>query len=122
MKWGQAVTAKNLLSAFSRGRFDLSPADAKKIVADIKDGIAWNSQGSMASGSLEKASSMIGGFGVEAISGKDVNRYWMDTVALYINTGDTYNPTILFDTVARKFGITSVGDFVEVMGDEYGIR
>ena len=117
--WGHAITSKNLLGSFRGGRWALSTADAKRIVA-MKKGL---STGREVEDFLKAAAEMIGAYGVEAIEGNvHVNSFFQNHVALYINTGDTYEPTILYDTVAREFGITTMGDFVEVMGEEYEIR
>lgn len=35
------------------------------------------------------------------------------TVALYVNCGDTYDPTLLYDVERRTFLLTSYGDWVE---------
>ena len=43
----------------------------------------------------------------------DDNGYWGDTVALYVNTGDVYNPTIVYNVRDRQFILTDVGTFKE---------
>jgi hypothetical protein len=116
--WGRAIITKNLLGSFRGGRWALSTADAKRIVAMKRE----VTSGRKAEDLLKAAAEMIGAYGVEAIrGGVNAGSYFQDHVALYINTGDTYEPTILYDTVAREMGITTTGDFVEVMGDEYEI-
>jgi hypothetical protein len=61
-------------------------------------------------------------FGVEAIrSETQWDNYYGDTVALYLNTGDTYACTLLYDTVKGKFHLTTMGDFVEGAPKYYGI-
>jgi hypothetical protein len=57
---------------------------------------------------------LLGTFGVEPIrTTEHIDRYWFDCRACYLNTGDTYNTTILFDTKKDRFYLTSWGDFVE---------
>lgn len=52
--------------------------------------------------------------GVEAIREEGAwDNYYGDCVAEYLNTGDTYAPTIVFDNRAGKYLLTSYGDFVE---------
>ena len=53
--------------------------------------------------------------GVEAIDqpGAYISKYWLDTVALYLNSGDSYTPTILADIEEHQFILTTYGDFVE---------
>lgn len=58
------------------------------------------------------------GFGVEPIWGNDP--FW--PAADYINTGDTYNATILFNRITRAFSLTTFGDFIERNEKRYSIR
>jgi hypothetical protein len=52
--------------------------------------------------------------GVEAIrTSEHIDRYHFDIRASYLNTGDTYNTTILLDHRDSKWLLTSWGDFVE---------
>ncbi len=46
------------------------------------------------------------------------DRYYGDVVACYLNTGDTYAPTILLDYQHNRWLLTSWGDFVEQMETE----
>jgi hypothetical protein len=56
-----------------------------------------------------------GTFGIEPLRDPDggLDRYWGDVVALYVNTGDTYSTTIVYDVERDKFYVTSWGDWVE---------
>ncbi len=71
---------------------------------------------------LQEINDMVGGYGVESIEGNGNSRYWMDTVALYINMGDTYNTTLLYNTDLDKYTITTWGDWVERNQRRYGIQ
>lgn len=64
---------------------------------------------------LENLNKLLSGHGVEAIRSSDawVSSYYGDIVALYINAGDTYNPTIVYDTDNGKFSVESYGDWIE---------
>jgi hypothetical protein len=64
---------------------------------------------------LDLADRTINGHGVEAIRSPEeyVDAYYYDIVALYVNTGDTYNLTLLYDTDRNKFYVTTWGDWVE---------
>lgn len=56
----------------------------------------------------------VEGFGIEAIRQEETSQsYWYDTRAIYVNTGDTYFETLLYDAQVHKFFMTSWGDFVE---------
>lgn len=58
---------------------------------------------------------VLKGFGVEPIRLENayVNRYWDDCIGTYINMGDTYITTIVFDTMNHSYHLTSWGDFYE---------
>jgi hypothetical protein len=62
---------------------------------------------------MDVANKKLQGFGVEAISGEYVNSFWQTTVALYVNQGDTYAPTIIYDVIANRFYVGGYGDWVE---------
>ncbi len=53
--------------------------------------------------------------GVEVITDEDawVDRYHYNIVAAYVNVGDTYTATLLYDTQAGEFLVTSYGDWLE---------
>jgi hypothetical protein len=59
-------------------------------------------------------------FGVEPIRGQHWDGYYGDTVALYLNSGDQYNATLLYDAVKGRFMLTTRGDFVERAPKSYG--
>ena len=70
---------------------------------------------------LDRADEILGGYGIEAIRGNWVDHYYQDIVALYVNMGDVYVTTILFNTTTEAFSITTVGDWVEYNTRRYGI-
>lgn len=41
------------------------------------------------------------------------DRFWGDTVAIYCNNGQSYDPTVLYDVEREVFYITSTGDWQE---------
>ena len=61
------------------------------------------------------ANEALDGFGVETlrIEGGWTNSYWRDCVALYVNLGETYAPTIIYDITTDKFRVCSWGAFYE---------
>jgi len=61
-------------------------------------------------------------FGVEAIRGAWHDRYYGDIVALYLNTGETYNCTLIYDCVKERFHVLDWGTFVETAPKYYGIE
>lgn len=62
---------------------------------------------------MEAANEVLGGFGVECIRGRYVDRYHMDIQAVYVNMGDTYDLTLLLDHETGRYCLTSVGDWFE---------
>lgn len=71
---------------------------------------------------LDMANDLLDGHGVEAIRGDyHVDNYYHDIVGLYVNMGDTYNLTLLYDTDRGKFYVTTMGDWVEKNDRRYKI-
>ncbi len=64
---------------------------------------------------------LLDAHGVEAIHGRDVDRYHGDIVAEYVNQGDTYDSTIIHDNIAGRYRLMSWGDFVDRFAAEYEI-
>ena len=71
---------------------------------------------------LDKIDECLSGFGVEAISGNYVNRYYQNIVALFVNVGETYTSTVIYETDTGRFILTTVGDWVERNADRYGVE
>ena len=62
-----------------------------------------------------------GSFGCETISGTEQEEAgW--PIAEYVNMGDTYYMTILYNYQEGTFSLTTMGDFVEQYSDKYGIE
>jgi hypothetical protein len=55
----------------------------------------------------------LSGHGVESISGRAWRRFWMDACLVYVNLGDTYTRTIVYDTAKDSFQVCAWGDVVE---------
>lgn len=64
---------------------------------------------------LEVADEVMGGFGVESITveGAYVDSFYYNIVALYVNMGETYQTTLVYDTEREVFYRTSWGSWVE---------
>lgn len=63
---------------------------------------------------LEEVNKLIGGHGVEAIRDQNAyDNYYGDVIATYVNMGDTYDATLLYDVRNNEFHITSWGDWYE---------
>ena len=102
-------------SKFKKGfkDFGLDDKEMKTILSIIKS--AKNDRAVDAA--LVKIDKMIDGtFGTESIRGSAFfDRFWQDTIAIYLNTGDTYNTTLLYNVVSETWMITSMGDFVDMV-------
>jgi hypothetical protein len=73
---------------------------------------------------MELIDKILRGFGIEAIILPNIwiDNYWMDNCGIYVNTGETYSMTILFDTDKKEFICTSWGDFYETLESRLKIR
>lgn len=69
---------------------------------------------------LAVANELLDGHGVEPLrAGYVFDRYYGDIAALYVNTGETYARTLLYETRDGNFIVTSVGDWVEDHQEEF---
>lgn len=59
---------------------------------------------------MKAINEILDGYGVEAIWGKDS---FTQPVATYVNMGDTYDATVVYDYEKRSYQVTSWGDWVE---------
>lgn len=63
---------------------------------------------------LEAINEVLEGFGTEVIEVEGfIHQYYQGFGASYVNTGDTYSPTILLDHINGVWRLTSWGDWVE---------
>jgi hypothetical protein len=62
---------------------------------------------------LDTCNALLKCYGVESIRDNGHDGYYMDIGLLYVNMGDTYAPTVVYDTRRDAFYITSWGDIVE---------
>jgi hypothetical protein len=66
---------------------------------------------------MEALNELIDGHGIESsrMEGYYKNHYWSDCICLYVNQGDTYAITIIYDVVNDRIEFTSWGDWIEAM-------
>ena len=63
---------------------------------------------------LEACNEILDGHGIEALTGEDWgSSYFGDIQALYVNMGDSYLPTLIYDCQNKSWHVDCVGDFVE---------
>lgn len=96
------ITSKRLAMAFPK----LSPAELNQIMKAVRRASS-TLDGNDVEYALELCNRLAGQFGVEVI---DVDG---EAKLLYVNTGDTYKPTLCFDLEAKEFFVGSWGDWVE---------
>lgn len=57
---------------------------------------------------------LVGGYGVESIgNSKVIHSYYKDIRYLYVNVGETYKPTIIYDVIDQRFYADSIGNILE---------
>lgn len=103
-------------SALERDLVDhlkIDPASAHTLAAELK---AAAGDHEAVDRVMDKVNQKLNAHGVEAIEGKWHDRYYMNIVLLYVNRGDTYDATLLYDTEKEKFSVGSWGDWVERHG------
>jgi hypothetical protein len=71
---------------------------------------------------LEEINKVVGGHGVEAITGRLYDQHYKNVTALYVNTGTTHRQTVVYDTAKKVFLLTTPVDFMDKNRDEYGIE
>ncbi|MFA5445563.1 MAG: hypothetical protein WC262_11395, partial [Bacteroidales bacterium] len=90
-------------------------ANFKLTRKDANDLLYWIDHPSMSPDAvLTMASAMLHGHGVESCRDERawVDSYYDNTIALYVNRGDTYATTLLYDIEMKKFRIISWGDLI----------
>jgi len=96
------ITDKLLLKTFP----ELTPVEAAKYAQAF--GSTHNTRS--AEKLLDQFSSSIGGYGVESLTEQG---HYNDVSALYVNRGDTYDATMIYDADVGAFLLQAWGDWVE---------
>jgi hypothetical protein len=97
----------------------VTPEKAKQIKKLIDD--ASDAKG--VEDAFEQIDTIMGGDGVETVQGGTGSvRYWMDTVLVYVNLGDTYDTTLCYETRKGNWFVGSWGDWVERYGEKYAVE
>lgn len=117
------VTVKNL-----QKHFQIAKEDAENIVAQIEGRatpgltrrtMRWDDL-------LDYANRSIGGHGIEVVRGTKgpEARYEDYTVMAFVNMGDSYTMTIVYDLIDRKYEMTDLGTWLVKHGEskKYGIK
>jgi len=98
----------------------LDSGKAHELAEALEAAFAENADEDAVDEAMETADEILGGHGVEGIQGEGafIDKYWRDTILLYVNLGDTYDTTICYDTEEEAFFIGSWGDFYEKWSNE----
>jgi len=94
----------------------LDPADVAGLASQLSDINAASKNGSNIPESVAyklatEANDVLQGFGVESLPSNPGD---MDTPAIYVNRGDMYNGTIVWDFNDQLFYLTTPGDWLAV--------
>jgi hypothetical protein len=108
-------SAKDLLKDFPK----IGSVKADELAKRLKDALDSEEEDAL-DDAMDFANEVIDGNGVEGVKGEGahVDNYWRDTILLYVNMGDTYDTTVMYDTENEEFLIGSYGDFVEQWENE----
>lgn len=108
------LTKKNLVNEFQPAIGAMTKIErAYKLLDDVKNDLLGGYYGDLES-KLEDVNRLLDLHGVEPIRKEgEWDNYFGDIIALYLNTGETYESTVLIDVRNLKITIRSVGDFIE---------
>lgn len=87
-----------------------SDEDIKKKVDDLN---SKKLTGKEVDSALEMFNVWLEGYGIEVERDHDFRPYWGETKLLYVNMGDSYVKTIIYNVDEEEFYYTSLGDYLE---------
>lgn len=64
-------------------------------------------------GALDYANQKLGADGVESIRDDGWDRFYCDIGLLYVNRGDPYEDTLMYDTRTERFDVGGWGDYID---------
>ena len=96
---------------FLANEWKIPDQDVEIILRLIKRPLSHNKADAV----MQKVDKLMNGFGLEAIrkEGEHIDSYYFDIIGTYVNTGDTYDLTVVHNSDTGKFEIISWGDFYE---------
>jgi hypothetical protein len=97
-----------------RRLFDGDRVKARKLRRALECRDGWLPDHEGVDKALDVANELLPGYGVEAIRAGSVwDGYYCDIACLYVNRGDTYDTTLLYDTARGIFLVQSYGEWIE---------
>ena len=98
-----------------------SPKDADIIAGDIYIAMTEAQTPHEVDKAIQSINNLLKGYGTEVLTDGEWRRYWLDTAFVYVNMGDTYAPTVIYDIDHNRWLVTSWGDIVEAQARRFGI-
>jgi len=91
-------------------------------LSDCKKAIRKTANIQLVSERIEAINKCLNGYGVEVIrSSENWHHYYGDIVAEYVNMGDAYAPTVLYDIHKGRFIVTTWEDWFEKNEKKYSL-
>lgn len=108
------LRAPSVKTLQTRLAMDLEGATAlRKLLVKWREAPA-DERADAADAALNLANHVLYAYDVEALRATcQWDSYYGDTVALYVNRGDTYEPTLLYDVRKESWWVGSLGDWWE---------
>lgn len=72
-----------------------------------------NLEGRAVSTVLKDLNTQFGGYGVEIVTDYQSRPYYQDTALEYINMGDSYTPTIIYDVDKKQFAYATIANYIK---------
>jgi hypothetical protein len=120
LSWTE-VRDENVYNRFLNPRVTPKGPSMEKIMSDLllDHGDATSLKEAMreldAPEAMQVANVILHGHGIDSLRGsRYLGSYWHDTALLYVNRGETYSTTLLYDVERNRYEIGSWGDWVEI--------
>ena len=88
-------------------------SDTLKVAKEIRKQLESATSHNRIDKALEEINKLLHGYGVEPVRDNEFSGYYCDIGLLYVNMGDTYDMTVIYDTRNDSFKVCSWGDIVE---------
>lgn len=95
-----------------QGKFEPKRA-ARLIRALMGAGVDHRTNGYRPSDALDEISKVLEGYGVAVLTDNELDSFYCNAGVLYVNMGDSYAPTVCYDTRKKKWMVCSWADLVE---------
>lgn len=62
---------------------------------------------------LDRINELMRGYGVESVRDNQWGNYYLDIGLLHVNMGDSYIPTVIYDTRSGRWSVCCLGDIID---------